>query len=205
MRMRPRTTTVKSMLRILTEHVTSNHFVIPSERLSPEAWSLKSDAEAAVFAKVIKAGKPLGNYVERKFFRGLLTGLNEAFELSAGQRAALIKSSVSSSALIKPFLGGKDIRRYKIQDDGRVVIVIPSGWTREQLVKKKKGAETFSEREAWNWFRDEYPKLAEHFAPYVDALRKRQDQGDYWWELRSCDYYNYFDSPKIIFPDQPIR
>ena len=24
---------------------------------------------------------------------------------------------------------------------------------------------------------------------------------EYWWELRSCDYYEYFDRPKIIFPD----
>ena len=35
------------------------------------AWSLKSDEEAAVFEKVMKAGKPLGEYVEGKFFRGV--------------------------------------------------------------------------------------------------------------------------------------
>ena len=23
----------------------------------------------------------------------------------------------------------------------------------------------------------------------------------YWWELRPCDYYKFFDAPKIIFPD----
>ena len=50
----------------LAEHVAANRFTIPHERLSPEAWSLKSDAEAAVFAKMIRAGKPLGEYVERK-------------------------------------------------------------------------------------------------------------------------------------------
>ena len=32
-------------------------------------------------------------------------------------------------------------------------------------------------------------------------MKKRQDQGDYWWELRPCDYYEYLDAPKIIFPD----
>jgi len=36
---------------------------------------------------------------------------------------------------------------------------------------------------------------------FGEPLRKRQDKGDYWWELRPCDYYEYFDSPKIIFPD----
>ncbi|MCC7565049.1 MAG: restriction endonuclease subunit R, partial [Methanomicrobiaceae archaeon] len=30
---------------------------------------------------------------------------------------------------------------------------------------------------------------------------KRYDKGDYWWELRACDYYQAFENPKIIFPD----
>ena len=34
----------------LAEHVTANRFVIPHERLSPEAWSLKSDAESPLCA-----------------------------------------------------------------------------------------------------------------------------------------------------------
>ena len=40
-------------------------------RLSVEAWSLKSDAEAEVFAKVLKAGKPLGEYVAGRIFCGV--------------------------------------------------------------------------------------------------------------------------------------
>ena len=53
-----------------------------SERLSAEAWSLKSDEEAKVFAKILRAGKPLGEYVDRKMFYGVKTGFNEAFEIS---------------------------------------------------------------------------------------------------------------------------
>ena len=47
----------------------------------------------------------------------------------------------------------------------------------------------------------EYSSLAAHLQPFSDDLRKRQDQGEYWWELRPCDYYNYFDASKLIFPD----
>ena len=185
----------------LVEHVRANHFTIPHERLSPQAWSLKCDQEAAVFDKVMRAGKPLGDYVARKFFRGLLTGLNEAFEVSASQRAMLTKSSPTTKELIKPVLGGQDIRRYSINDEGRYLIVIPCRWTHDQMAKAKKVSTGFSEREAWKWFGGEYPKLAEHLAPFMDGLKKRQDQGDYWWELRSCDYYEHLDAPKIIFPD----
>ncbi|MBI4361878.1 MAG: N-6 DNA methylase [Euryarchaeota archaeon] len=43
----------------LNSFVASNHFSIPQERLTPEVWSLKSDAVAAVFEKIKRVGKPL--------------------------------------------------------------------------------------------------------------------------------------------------
>jgi hypothetical protein len=185
----------------LAEHVAAHHFTIPPERLSPEAWSLKSDAEAAVFTKVMRAGKPLGEYVAGKMFYGLKTGFNEAFEITASQRLALAKSSPATRELIKPFLGGQNIRWYAIEDDGRFLIVIPCGWTRQQMANANKSSPGVSERAAWSWFSGEFPKLAAHLAPFAEALKKRQDQGDFWWELRPCDYYEDFDRPKIVFPD----
>jgi hypothetical protein len=185
----------------LTRFVAGNHFTVPPERFSPDAWALKSDAEAAVFAKIVRAGKPLGEFVERKFFRGILTGLNEAFEVTTSQGTALAQSSSACGALIKSFLGGQDVRRYRVEDAGRHLIVIPAGWTRQQIVKASNDPADFSERGAWNWFSREYPGIAEHLTPFADRLRERQDQGDYWWELRPCAYYAYFDAPKIIFPD----
>jgi hypothetical protein len=32
-------------------------------------------------------------------------------------------------------------------------------------------------------------------------LQKRDDQGKFWWELRSCAYYEEFQQPKIIYPN----
>ncbi|MBI4662938.1 MAG: Eco57I restriction-modification methylase domain-containing protein [Verrucomicrobia bacterium] len=194
-----RVTSLKNLK--LPEHVTANCFRISQERLSPEAWSLKSDAEAAVFTKIMKVGRPLGDYVERKMFYGIKTGLNKAFEITSAARATLIKSSPSSQALIKPFLGGQDIRRYAVEDGGRFLIIIPCGWTRTQMAKAGKASTDVSERAAWRWLSSELPKLAEHLAEFAEPLSKRQDQGDYWWELRPCDYYQHLDAPKIIFPD----
>ena len=31
------------------------------------------------------------------------------------------------------------------------------------------------------------------------GLKKRNDMGNYWWELRDCDYYNLFKEKKIIW------
>ena len=180
----------------LASVVVQGTYEIPASRLTAEAWSIKSDAEAAVFDKIDKRGTPLKTVVSGKIYYGLKTGLNEAFEVSTGQRDSLAKAAPQSAALIKPFLGGQDIRRYHIRDEGRHLIVIPSGWTRAHMKSASAG-----EKEAWAWFGSKHPGLARHLAAFEGVARKRQDKGEFWWELRSCDYYSALDAPKIIFPD----
>ncbi len=36
---------------------------------------------------------------------------------------------------------------------------------------------------------------------WEDKLIKRDDQGKFWWELRSCAYYKDFDEPKIMYAE----
>lgn len=33
---------------------------------------------------------------------------------------------------------------------------------------------------------------------FEQRLRNRQDKGEFWWELRACDYYQDFENPKVI-------
>ena len=187
--------------RDLAEEVAARHFMVSPKRLTPAAWSLKSDREAAVFAKVLRAGQPLGDYVGRRLFYGVKTGLNAAFELNASARSGLIKGHAVTKRLIKPFLGGQDIRRYVVEADERFLIVIPCGWTRQQMARQDPAAAAAGERAAWKWFTTEYPALSAHLQSFSAPLRQRDDQGDFWWELRPCDYYDHFEAPKIIFPD----
>jgi hypothetical protein len=37
--------------------------------------------------------------------------------------------------------------------------------------------------------------------PLEEPLRKRQDKGKYWWELRSCAYWDAFQRPKIFYQE----
>ena len=46
-----------------------------------------------------------------------------------------------------------------------------------------------------------YPVLAKYLFQFKDKANSRLDKGDYWWELRACDYYEEFEKPKIIYPD----
>ena len=180
----------------LDDYVRDHAYSVPSTRFGDDAWSLKSDDEAALFAKITKAGKPLGEYVEKKIFYGIKTGLNEAFVIDTETKKKLVANVKRSAELIKPLRGGEEIRRYFINDNGRFLIVLPNGWTRKQS-----GLSNATEKQAWAWFSNAYPALSQHLLPFADALRKRQDQGEFWWELRPCDYYAYLEAPKLIFPD----
>jgi hypothetical protein len=50
-------------------------------------------------------------------------------------------------------------------------------------------------------FRKTYPSVFAWMKPREESLRKRQDKGRHWWELRSCAYWGEFDRPKIIYQE----
>ena len=43
--------------------------------------------------------------------------------------------------------------------------------------------------------------MVAHLRAFERPAKKRLDKGQYWWELRSCEYYRAFTSPKIVWPD----
>ncbi|MBP9061122.1 MAG: N-6 DNA methylase [Rhodoferax sp.] len=181
----------------LPGYVDAHATPIPRSQLTANAWSLKGAGETALFAKIVASSQPLGDYLDKKIFYGVKTGLNEAFVIDAATRTDLIAQDPKSAELIKPLLGGEDIRRYATQDKSKSIIVIPTGWTRE----KAGASHGATENAAWAWFAAEYSALANHLSPFTVAAQKRQDHGDFWWELRPCVYYQEFERPKIIYPD----
>jgi hypothetical protein len=175
-------------IRKLTEHVSSSHFTIPHDRLSAEAWSLKSDEEASVFAKIMRAGKPLGDYVERRFCRGITSGLNEAFVIDRDTRRQLIAKDKRSAELIHPVLGGEDIRRYIFNPTGQWIIFTRRGVDIDRYPAVQAHLE--------NWKQDLNPKRDSR------ASRGRKPGSYQWYEIQDdVAYYPVFESPKIIFPD----
>ena len=64
---------------------------------------------------------------------------------------------------------------------------------------------------AWPWanagdqaeeaFSRAYHSLHAHMKPLEESLKRRQDQGRYWWELRACAYWDEFEQPKVIYQD----
>lgn len=155
-------------------------------------WTLARAEEIAILEKMKAVGIPLGEYLTEKIYWGIKTGLNAAFVLNEEERDKIIQADPKANALIKPFVVGDDIRKYHINSQNRYLLLIPKGWT-----NSNKG----NCRSAWEWLKANYPSVAEHLQPYESKASRRCDKGEYWWELRTCDYYNQFENPKIIYPE----
>ena len=59
--------------------------------------------------KLRSSGKPLGGYVKDQFYRGVTTGLNNAFVINQSTRDRLVSEEPKSAEIIKPWLRGKDV------------------------------------------------------------------------------------------------
>lgn len=169
---------------------------MPVSALNPEGWNLEQPEVLALMEKLKKVGTPLGEYVKGRFYYGIKTGFNEAFVIDEETKNRLIKEDPKSEELIKPWLRGRDIKKWKAEWAGLYLVSIPSSAN-----KTCTWSDETAETRARKIFKNTYPAIHDHLTQWEDNLTKRDDQGKFWWELRSCVYYHEFNQTKIIYPD----
>ena len=160
-----------------------------------DPWAILSTVDVSMKRKIMNQGKPLSEYLEGEIYRGIITGLNEAFVVNRSTRDNLILEDSSSAEVLKPFLRGRDVRRWQMNFAEKYLIVIESSENRAHPWSGE------SAEEAEAIFASKYPAIHAHFAPFRNRLVNRQDQGKYFWELRACKYWGEFERTKIIYPD----
>ncbi|MFC1461819.1 Eco57I restriction-modification methylase domain-containing protein, partial [Verrucomicrobiota bacterium] len=170
--------------------VRTKSFAVAQGELQPEAWRLESPEVMRLLEKLRAAGTPLGRYVNNRFYYGLKTGLNEAFIVDSATRDRLVEEDASSKDVLVPFLRGKDVKRWRVDFAGFYLIKIESSENKKHSWSDKKDAEAV--------FKKTYPAIYSWMKPFRDRLIGRSDQGKFFWELRSCAYYEEFETPKII-------
>jgi hypothetical protein len=158
-------------------------------------WSLEHPGVEALLEKIRRAGVPLKEFIGISPYYGIKTGFNEAFLIDTPTKERLVREDPRSVEIIKPYLRGQDIQRWDPRWTGLWMIVMRSSENHEWPWAG------FEEAKAERAFRDTYPSIYSHLKPFEERLRKRSDSGRYWWELRSCAYYDLFDQPKIYYPD----
>lgn len=186
----------REQLRIddLSRQIEAEGFDLPIEQLGTVAWQLEAADVIKLMAKIQRNGESLAEFTGLKPYRGILTGLNEVFLIDTAKRNELVALDPNCAAIIKPYLRGQDLDRWASTDGGMWMIVLRS-----------------SGDYCWPWsnagdqaedvFHKTYPSIHAWMKPREDALRKRQDKGRQWWELRACAYWGEFERPKIVYQE----
>jgi hypothetical protein len=179
--------------RGLRNYIRETAFDVNLSGLQDSGWTLTNQAVQQLLEKLRNSGKPLGEYVEGKIYRGVLTGLNEAFVIDAATRDRLIEEDPKSNEVIKPFLAGRDIKRYQTPKSDKFLIFTRRGINIEA-----------------------YPAILKFLEQYKDRLTPKpkdwkgewngRKEGAYkWYEIQdSVDYWMEFEKDKIILPDIAI-
>ncbi|HAQ39203.1 MAG TPA: restriction endonuclease, partial [Saprospirales bacterium] len=157
-------------------------------QLSNDSWTIASDIEQGIKAKIERIGKPLREW-DIQINYGIKTGFNEAFIIDGKKKDELIAQDPKSAEIIKPILRGRDIKRYKAEFADLWLINSHNG-IKGKLPKV-------------NVVKD-YPAIYKHLQQYEKQLVKRQDQGDHWTNLRNCAYIQEFEKEKIIYPNMTL-
>ena len=76
--------------------------------------------------KLCSAGKPVEKYIKGRFYRSITTGLNEAFVVDKGTRGEFVTDHPSSLEVLKPFLRGRDVKRWQTENMGLYLCYV--GW-----------------------------------------------------------------------------
>ncbi|MDY0019899.1 MAG: TaqI-like C-terminal specificity domain-containing protein [Anaerolineae bacterium] len=182
----------------LQETVAAKAWRQPRASLPSSGWTLARPAIGALMRKLRLSGIPLGESINGKIYYGIKTGYNQAFVIDEQTRDHLIAQDPRSAEVIKPWLRGRDIKRWQIAPISTYLIALQNSDDKDA---HNPWGTAGTEAEARAIFASTYPAIHAHLSQYEPRLRIRQDQGKYWWELRACAYYKNFSGPKIIYPD----
>ena len=153
----------------------------PQIMLKGDGWILEDPVLVRLFEGLMYQGSPLGEFVKGRIYYGIKTGRDKAFEIDQGKRDELIEEDSRSAELIRPWIKGRDIKRWKTTWEGQYVIHIP-----------------------WSLDVSTYPAVEQHLLWYKESLSSRSEvvQGIYPWYAMSrwgAEYRTEFAYPKIVW------
>jgi len=166
---------------------------MPQNWLDTKQWNLQSEELFLLKQKIADDKNTLKEIYGSPLY-GIKTGLNEAFIIDSNTKNILLKNNSKSNDLIVPFIEGKDLQPKHLEPRELSLLFIPKGFTKSKCPNA-------DEENGWNFLEENYPEIAKHLEIYKEKAIKRSDKGDFWWELRACDYYDKFTKPKIIWPE----
>ena len=151
----------------------------PQDALGSGSWELENPSLRRLREK-IRAGRKTLKEVYGSPLYGIKTGLNAAFVIDTPTKERLCAEDPRSAELLKPFLEGKDLKRWRAEPRGLWLIYIPKN--RIDI--------------------DAYPAIRDWLLPFKDRLEKRATKQE-WFELQQPQevYVPGFEATKITYRD----
>ncbi|MFC3563563.1 Eco57I restriction-modification methylase domain-containing protein [Pedobacter jamesrossensis] len=147
------------------------------ENLEDAIWRFTDNEVNNILRKFNSSNYTLNEYTNGGNYRGILTGLNEAFIIDENTRNKIVSNDNKSISILKKMVEGDDLRKWSLLYSGRYLVA-----TEYSLDVP-----------------NEYPAVFDYLKSFEEKLIKRQDKGLNYWNLRSCDYYNELEKPKLIY------
>lgn len=150
----------------------------PQKSLTHGSWELESPALKALRDKIRKGKKTLKDVYGSPLY-GIKTGYNAAFVIDTPTKNKICAQDPNSIKLLKPFLEGKDLKRWHSESRGLWIIYIPKSRIKVE----------------------DYPAIREWLLPHKERLEKRAAKQQ-WFELQQAQeaYSGPLSKPKISFP-----
>ena len=164
---------------------TQKFIQIPQSTLNETNFTFLDNSKFELKSKIEKVARPLKDWGVN-IYRGILTGLNEAFIIDSKTRDKILSTCIGeererTQKLIRPILRGRDIKRYDYEWAGLWLINIHNGYGTKPRINI-----------------DNFPKLKLYLDKFEPKLSKRSDKGATPYNLRNCAYLEEFEKEKIL-------
>jgi hypothetical protein len=175
-------------------------FLIAQRELTADGWRLEVPSVLRLMEKLRAAGKPLGEYVEGRFYYGVKTGLNDAFVVDSSTKDRLIAEHPLSAEVLRPFLRGRDVKRWRVDFRDNWLVYVPWHFPLH-FDNSIKGASSQAEQA----FSSGYPAIYQHLLRFKTQLENRNvDETGLryeWYAMQrwGAEYWREFNQNKIIW------
>lgn len=160
------------------------------KNIDSSTWFIGDNAEQLLKEKIERLGTPLKNW-NIKINSGIKTGCNEAFIIDETTKNRLISEDAKSEEIIRPLLRGRDIKRYS--NDFQNIYILATGFDTD--IKTEYSA-------IYDYIKSVGEKIdRKEIKSKGKGVFNRGDQGNNWWNLRACSYYDEFEKKKIIYSE----
>lgn len=159
--------------------------------LGAEPWHIDSARDRALVDRLLARGRPLESMLVARPARGVVTGCNRAFVVDRATRDAMIAADASATAIVRPFLKGRDVRRWLPGPIDRWILLVDRGVELDDLP----------------------PPVAAHLARFRAELEPRPREHTGTWRGRKPGSYRWHElqdpvgdlagslTPRLVYQD----